>query len=184
MAISKRKTKPDPLRMFLQAHAFFQAQELLYRYGKDDDRAMHALAIPAVTLSAFASELFLKCLLCIETGTTRQGHNLRKLFDALSSQSRERLIALWDNYVLGRASQWDQAEHKLGRKVARDLPAALSAGHQAFELLRYRYEGAAPPDFQFYLDDLPHMLGCVILELKPEWKVSAAEVTVVPSSNE
>ena len=53
---------------------------------------------------------------------------------------------------------------------------------RAFELLRYRYENAAPPDFQYYLDDLPHMLGHLILGMKPEWEQSAATISVVPPS--
>jgi hypothetical protein len=95
----------------------------------------------------------------------------------LSPQSRKALSELWDKYASERSSQWDEVERASRRKVPRDLAGALSAGSRAFELLRYRYEDAAPPDFQYYLNDLPHMLGYVILRMKPEWEGPAAAIT-------
>jgi hypothetical protein len=174
MPVPDRQARPDALKIFLQAHSYFQAQELIYERWKHDPRMLQSFAIPASTLGAFSCELFLKCLVCVETGSVPKGHNLRKLFDLLTRKTRERLAELWDGYAVDRAAQWDQIERKSGKVVARDLPSAISAGSRAFELIRYRYE-KSDEDFQFYLDDLPHMLGFVALELKPEWN------TVMPN---
>ncbi len=50
-----------------------------------------------------------------------------------------------------------------------DLPTALTMGSKAFEKIRYSYEGISD-DVQYYLQDLPQLLGYLILQMKPEWK--------------
>jgi hypothetical protein len=168
LIMRRRQNAPiDPFKIFIQAHNFFQAQELIYE-TQNGLMTFPGFAIPAATLGAFSCELFLKALVCIETRKVPQGHNLRKLFDMLSKSTRNRLGELWDEYAVSRAPQWNVMERDRGRKVARDLPSALFAGSRAFEFLRYRYEEGQ--EFQFFLDDLPHMLGMVALELKPEWR--------------
>src|SRR5690349_16628975 len=93
------KQKLDPFFIFLQAHAFFQANEALYETFKYHPEKLYQVSLPACTLSSFACELFLKCLLCIETGDAPNGHHLRKLFDMLSESTRHRLEKLWDEYA-------------------------------------------------------------------------------------
>lgn len=63
---------------------------------------------------------------------------------------------------------WDAIEKDTGVSVKRDLPSALMAGNRAFEKARYNYEGQSK-DTNFYISDLPRLLGRVILEKKPEW---------------
>jgi HEPN domain-containing protein len=159
----------DPLEIFLHAHSYFQAQELIYAHIDGDEAALQAYAFPTTTLAALACELFLKCLVAIETGHVPRGHNLKKLFDQLSRRTRERLEELWVPYAEYRKAHWDYVEQRADIVVARDLPSALSAGSRVFEIIRYRYEDTGE-DYRFYLDDLPHMLGKVALELKPEWE--------------
>jgi HEPN domain-containing protein len=169
----KPKQPIDPLKIFLHAHSYFQAQELIYAQVNGDKAALQAYASPTTTLAALACEIFLKCLVAIETGNAPRGHNLRNLFDQLSRRTRERLEELLVPYAEHRKEYWDYVERKATLVVARDLPSALSAGSRVFEIIRYRYEGTGE-NYHFYLDDLPHMLGKVALELKPEWE------TIIP----
>lgn len=167
--MTKTKKAIDPFRIFVIGHNFLVAQHSLRDMGRASHDLMDSLALPTSVVSSFCCELYLKALLHIETGTALRGHNLRKLYDALSRKTRVKLQGLWDEYVESVASEWNRIEKHTGEKIARDLPSALSAGSRAFELMRYRYEDS-PEDFQYYLHALPHMLGCVMLELKPEWK--------------
>ena len=72
----------------------------------------------------------------------------------------------------------------LGRKIARDLPSALAAASKAFERIRYSYEGNTT-DLQYFLQDLPQLLGRVILELKLEWTgLQRAYRPIAPSARQ
>ncbi|WP_426611525.1 hypothetical protein [Bradyrhizobium sp. McL0616] len=52
--------------------------------------------------------------------------------------------------------------------MARDLEGALAAGGDAFQRIRYSYEGGNET-LQYYFQDLPAALGRIILQMKPEW---------------
>jgi hypothetical protein len=142
------------------------------RLRPDHFENIHAavtLAEPLIVLDALTSELFLKCLICIETGSTPRGHDLKKLFYQLSEATRTRIQRSWDSEVATRRrKKWDDME-RLGLKIARDLPSALAKGTNAFERYRYRYEGNTR-DLHYYLEDLPAVLEMLILEMKPEFE--------------
>jgi hypothetical protein len=58
--MSNRRPKTasiDPFKIFVHAHQFFYAQEFIYENTENDRESAAQLAIPANTLSAFASEL-------------------------------------------------------------------------------------------------------------------------------
>jgi hypothetical protein len=125
-----------------------------------------------MVVSALTTELFLKCLVCIETKLTPQGHHLSELFKLLKPQTQSKTIHLWDTHIVPvRDPQWKIIENSLqgaAEKFKRDLPGALVAASRAFERIRYNYE----PDSKtasFYVGDLPRILHRVILEMKPEW---------------
>jgi hypothetical protein len=85
-------------KVFEHAECFYQAFAALCRLSPDPREDLHAaitLAEPLIVLAA-ANELFLKCIICIETGKTARGHNLEELFDQLSEGSRTRIQNWWD----------------------------------------------------------------------------------------
>jgi HEPN domain-containing protein len=179
---NRQKHNIDPSKIFVQAHRFFRATKMLYEKAKDDPLGPDELVLPAATLSAFTCELFLKCLICIESGDVPRGHNLQALFEKLSVSTKARVEEMWDEYAKHMAPSWDQGELDMGLKIARDLPSAISAGSRAFELIRYRHEDH-PDDFQYNLDVLPHMLGCIAFELRPDWKEIRDQRIKTPSEN-
>ena len=112
----------------------------------------------------------LKCLISIETGQVPRGHDLRELFDRLSDATRARIQETWDDDIcVHRKAEWDRCEAAIGDKIARDLPGALAAASKSFEKIRYSYEGDTG-GLQYFLQDLPQLLGRVILELRPEYR--------------
>lgn len=164
-------------KIFEHAECFYRASEVLrshlpVRLRPDHFENIHAavtLAEPLIVLDALTCELFLKCLVCIETGNTPRGHDLEKLFSQLSEATRARLQSVWDNEIgTRRRERWDKLE-RLGLKMARDLPSALANGTNAFERYRYSYEGNTQ-DLHYYLEDLPALLEGLILEMKPEFE--------------
>jgi hypothetical protein len=129
--------------------------------------------MPGAVINVFSSELFLKALICIETGHIPRGHHLLRLFNALSAKTRKRITEMWDAYAIRHADRWPEIEAIIGSPVARDLLTALRLGSKTFELARYYYEGRE--EFQFYIGALPYMLGSVAFELKPDWSKHAAQ---------
>lgn len=165
-------------RVFEHAECFHQATAALRGIWPDRGLTLehheniHAavtLLEPLIVLGALTTELFLKCLICIERpdSTPPRDHNLKRLFDELSDTTRTRIRNLWDNDVVARrCKDWDRVE-TFGLKVARDLPSALAKGDEAFQRYRYSYEGNTD-GLHYYLEDLSALLENVILELKPE----------------
>jgi len=166
-----------PEKIFEHAECFYQASAVLHTHDPvglhpDNHKTTHAaltLIEPRVVIDAFTTELFLKCLICIETGSAPREHNLKQLFDLLSEATRTRIESCWDSEVVTRRREkWDKWE-RLGLKIARDLPSALAKGTNAFKRYRYSYEGDTQ-DLHYYLEDLPALLERLILEMKPEFE--------------
>jgi hypothetical protein len=171
-------TKPSIAaeRIFEHAECFYQASAVLHSHdpvGLHPDNLEKTAAVtliePRIVIDAFTTELFLKCLVCIETGRAPHEHNLKKLFDQLSEGTRARIQRCWDSEVATRRrEEWDNFE-RFGLKIARDLPSALAKGTNAFKRYRYSYEDDTE-DLHYYLEDLPVLLERLILAMKPEFE--------------
>jgi hypothetical protein len=159
-------------RVFQHAEYFYQTLTALHKLHPDPREDLHAaitLAEPLIVLGAITTELFLKCLICIEsTGTTPpHDHNLQRLFGRLSRPTRARIQNRWDIVPL-RREEWDKWEG-FGLKIPRDLPSALAKGANAFQVYRYSYEENTD-GIHYYLQDLSALLEAVILEMRPEFE--------------
>src|SRR3981081_1012019 len=148
------KSGIDPFFIFLQGKAFFQANRLIHSATESSPDKNCELRIPACTMSVFACELFLKCLLCIETNSVPRGHNLRRLYDSLKGTTRRELEALWDKYASEGKPTWDAYETQFSIVIPRDLPSAFFGESRAFEGRSYIYEPNKPL-FRYSLDDFP-----------------------------
>jgi hypothetical protein len=154
----------DPFDVFKQAWDFMHCDEILR--GTDHPGQMAIVVRPAIVLSAFASELFLKCLLLIEGKGTHNTHDLHVLYKKLSKGTQALIKSKWD-FPTRRAADIALTEKMSGQKMPTDFESALSRGGKAFKYMRYIFEDPLSTDF--FLADLPRMLQAVILELKPEW---------------
>jgi HEPN domain-containing protein len=121
----------EPERIFQQAIRFHRAQRLLMESSPNDQRG--ALVYPICVLAAFTIELLLKCLIRIEGGTPPREHDLLCLFNLLSAPTRERLEAMWRDYVQHRVEAFRQD----GMMIEPELTEALAAGRKGFEVIRY-----------------------------------------------
>jgi hypothetical protein len=159
----------DPSRIFEQADCFYKALAVLCNVEPEDTQLAVTLGEPVMVIGALTIELFLKCFLCIDSGKVPRTHNLRELFEKLSPSTQKRIQEGWDKIAAHRAEEWSHLEKSLGITIARDLPSALAAGGGAFQQIRYSYEGNTQ-QLQYYLQDLPRLLGRIALEIKPEWQ--------------
>lgn len=178
------KTAIDPRLIYLQGDGFYRAYSVLANdTGVLNEPGLAAeVGNAAMVISAFNSEIFLKCLVCIETGKVPRGHHLLDLFNKLSAEVQRRIEDLWESVVVAqRAEMWNKIDGASEEKIARKLRPALKCGNAAFEQIRYSYEGHTSGT-AFFLADLPLVLGKMIVELKPEWRGLRLQYQTLPTS--
>ena len=154
----------QPERILQTAIAFYKVQQILKKKTPDDHDEGVALTLTICLLQALTSELLLKCLIRIEGGTPPREHDLLCLFNLLSAPTRERVEAMWRDYVQHRVEAFRQD----GMMIEPELTAALAAGRKGFEVIRYWHE-EPDEDCAFYLTALPNKLFEVAFELRPDW---------------
>jgi hypothetical protein len=150
----------DPRAVFELAFRFCLADEHI---RKENNMQAPMMAAPSMVMSAFASELLLKCLLLIENCEIVQTHRLDKLFQQLSHTQKRRIDAIWEAKARPRVEGFCRMYG-----LPSDLANALVTCGQAFERLRYGYED--PDKQRFYIAELPRILCEVIIEDRPEWR--------------
>ncbi|MCJ2045577.1 hypothetical protein MKK58_13690 [Methylobacterium sp. J-078] len=169
------RASPDPEKIFRQGEAFLEAMTLLVRCARPANQAQ--LGAPIVVNSAFASEIFLKCLIRLESGQTARGHHLDALFARLHPATRQEIDALWREGIVRKEQATLRIEAAMGITIPRKLQDCLAAGGRAFEATRYLYEGDGK--VRFVLTDLPKMLHEVILARRPEWSQPLPEPRLI-----
>ena len=135
-----------------------------------------------VTNSAFASELYLKCLVLLETGQLMKAqHNLRKLFSKLRGKTQNAIETQFNEEMAKAPAIGAEAKTQLGGKEPpRTLREALKEGGEAFIKWRYMYEN---DNLQFFgLFPLPPILDGIILVQKPGWKDFKLTLAMLPNA--
>lgn len=168
------KSGLEPLKIFLHAGSFHKSYDLLVESvvphnGVPDEQLVGVIAHPSMVLSVFASELYLKCLLCIEADSVPNEHNLKKLFDGLHVATRRELDDLWDADIRHPDKQKVLNHIRTspeGTKLRLDLRYAIDVGANSFMELRYFYENEQA---SFLLSHFPFLLRTVILRRFPAW---------------
>ena len=171
-----------PQSIFVHADGFLRAAGYLNKppeTGRLDPLCFAAL----VANSAFASELYLKCLIRVDTGQiVKAEHDLRKLFLKLPPNTQAEIetpfnaqMAKNPIFDLSKISKEAAAVIAMRPKTLRD---ALTKGRTAFVEWRYLYEdeGALRT---FDLFGLPPILRKVILVRHPEWAGFSIKLTEV-----
>jgi hypothetical protein len=164
--------RPDPFKIFMNAERYRQADLLLRSFG--DQQIAVAVASPALILSAFASEIYLKCIICLETGELAHGHHLKNLFRLIGPSTRRAIQQRWDVYVSSplRQRMYAALASVNGSHVPTDLDWTLSEGSSAFTSLRYMHE-VENLNTKFLLGDFPNVLRDVIIQMRPQWAFMA-----------
>jgi hypothetical protein len=172
--IKKKEAKVvDPLSVFHHAYHILQADMYLRKNDARLDRQAQALG--SIILSTFELELLFKCLILIDKRIPPATHRYDVLFRQLHNKHKRAIERKWETDRMGRLAITSLAKQE---GWPTDLPNALVKNANAFERMRYRYEG----DSLFYLQALPALVVNVILdEIKPEWKGRPAIQPIDPA---
>jgi hypothetical protein len=161
MAAPKAKAR----EIFDHACRFLGTDQLLRKIGTPESGWALTIVHPTMVLSAFAAELFLKCLLVLEGAAVPSTHRLDVLFKRVSHKRQRKIQELWE--VDGRPKLIPFCR---SHNLPSDLSNALVKCGSAFENLRYYYE--QPDKVVYYIGDFAWIVMRAIVELKPEWRPS------------
>ncbi|WFU41793.1 hypothetical protein QA640_04585 [Bradyrhizobium sp. CB82] len=163
------------VNIFEHAECFYQTLAVL-RSVEATVRAagnLHAavtLVEPVISVGAFTTELFLKCLICIQGDDAPPHHDLKRLFELLNDETQARIQRMWEaEVVVKRRADWEGLK-KFGLEVPDDLPSALAKGAKAFQRYRYSYEEGSTDGLHYYLEDLSALLERIVLEMRPTFE--------------
>jgi HEPN domain-containing protein len=169
------KPQFEPTKMFAHASSFHESFVRLQNStipaegGPPLEQDVGLVAHPSMVLSAFASEIYLKCLLCVETGSVPNGHNLEELFKKLDNDTKLSIDGLWDTDIRHPDKQaviQKMRDRYNGEPKRTDLRYALKLGKLGFQELRYFYERERS---FFMLSHLPYVIRRAILIRFPSW---------------
>jgi hypothetical protein len=156
--------KPDPSEIYLAAHSYRLAAIAVTEASFKDLRVL----FPSFMLEAFTMELYLKCLLSIEKKTAPWDHNLRKLFDRLSVDNRNRIVALSAPAIAKLNAKYRRADPVFASHPI-TFEGALDESSKAFENIRYLHETIGTPKFSpsWVAGGIANAVRARILELEP-----------------
>lgn len=128
----------DPKEIFQTAEKFYQAVRLM---GHEIYRHHIELVLPQCITSAFCAELYLKCIVTIESesGDTPKGiHDLRNLFDKVSDKSQKK-IKDWHDKI-DAADPTRNLRIKMHPDSPRTFDEKIASCRGVFKAWRYAYE--------------------------------------------
>ena len=124
-----------------------------------------AIIVPAATLEAFATELYLKTLLVMDKGIVEPGHNVELLFKSLKSGTQSAVRAI---YEVNLKTQPDAVHFaKTHPHIPMGLNHCLKLSAKTFEAIRYIYERPAIEIVAWAI--LPISFRQTILAINPAW---------------
>lgn len=147
--------------IFRAAWGFSKATDLLDLSG--DGKCGVAGAVN----EAFCLELYLKCLLMLETGKQAHGHKLKALFEGLSATNQAKVQTYYDEDLGPDKSVTVQVR---GKTYTSDLNGVLLATDNSFVEWRYLFEEKYDPKPILGWQSLRAALCRLILELRPDWQ--------------
>lgn len=157
--------KIDPQRIFITGEAFLEVCKVLVAALNAGNR--NILALVLATNSALTLEMYLKCLLLLETGSTWHGHDVYKLFKHLPDATQSELATAHDKFVADNPVL--KAKWMDSTGVELDLESLLKAGRDTFVKFRYAWE-EIPSKTNWGLNGFIKCVREYILKLHPEWE--------------
>jgi hypothetical protein len=169
-------SKHSPSSIFVVAEQFRHASKVLNLTSAGvltwhRERVPFDLQTPMVTCSAFALELYLKCLIAMETAEKPpEIHELDKLFKRLDQSTQAEIRRHFDATGASTTAFIKEAFEQHGMAApAIDFDYVLQASRRAFPLARYIYEGM-PGEQGWVAEMILEGARAAILERFPRWE--------------
>ena len=150
------------------ADGYSKAAFLLMKYSTNnkDSEVIHSLMV----LKGLALEMYLQCLHGLDRHKSYEGHDVKRLFDALSEQTQTRVAEYYEELVeKSHFIDLTHAHHQMmkGHKAKMDLEHVLGEWSHAFAKGRFFYEPDHKVSFLAF-GELRKAIRHRIEELKPD----------------
>jgi hypothetical protein len=139
--------------------------------------------IPMIVCFTFSVELYLKCLVWLERGTsTPRGHNLEHLFALVTLPNQSKIEHHFEAFLSQVPNRHDfESSDKVGfGKGSTEFGNALKVASDAFVNWRYVYERTmvAGPALSMHL---AYAVRRTIIEERPKWESFLAGLSMPPT---
>ena len=121
---------------------------------------------PHIVLKAFATEAYLKSLICLEGGDPPRVHDLLALFELVSVESQRLIQKRWNKSSKPALDMLRKQKPK-GYNPPRSLRGALHQSSDAF--LDWRYRGDDAVGMGFSIMAFPTFVRERIVQIRPGW---------------
>lgn len=168
------KPSVDAAVVFSYAEAFSEATGLLDPQFKNvpphtvTSFARAAHFAPKVTLDAFATELYLKCLRRIDLGEPGWGHDCKRLFGQLKAGTQKAVRLHYANLLSTHPAV--DLLNKNSPGVQPTLEFVLDKSSDIFKTVRYLYEHEGENVELFYWPLVRMAVRETILTINPAWR--------------
>jgi hypothetical protein len=173
MAKSRVGKPIDPRTLFSYAEAFSAGAEKLREQAQKEVPGGKGIPVadaghfaPLATLDSFALELYLKCLHQIDHGNPGWGHKCKDLFDALFPGTQKAVRMTYNSRLATEKIAIEFAENH--PRVPMGLDNVLELSNDAFETVRYLYEGTGGK-MLFYWPMVKLAVRDTLVAIHPEW---------------
>lgn len=167
--------KHDPANIFIVAEQFRSADKMLHMILRGELTAggqpvPFEVSAPMVTCAAFAFELYLKCLVSMETGfpppnTHKLDHLFAMLYPDTQTEIRKYFDANGTSTIAYIKNEFDRA----GKPAPTiDFDYVLRVSGRAFPIARYLYEGL-PGEEGWVAEIIMEGARAIILKRWPAW---------------
>lgn len=181
---------------FGQAESYFQSAFILFFHATQFFCQHSQFLFPSFVCEAFSLELFLKALILVEGSEYKPTHDLEKLFNQLSTESKTIIKSQTElrfaqmNVQRIRVQQYMEQTKGVPLTQAEtiqplDFDSALHSSRAAFEAIRYIHETPTgdPERINWTGQPILHATRERILALKPAWRnVKFSHEPQAPSS--
>jgi hypothetical protein len=176
----------QPINIFIIAEQFRCASKCITIVPAMDIpvvRLFPKMPTVAMVCSAFALELYFKCLIRLGRKSYGSTHDLEELFELISQTNQAKIRRLWRaNSATVRAHV--ESFHKEAEEPAPrvDFKYVLSASKMAFVQIRYIFEKGIEPDKGWLGDTIIEAARQVILNKHPTWE-NARQTAPLPKTS-
>lgn len=171
----------DPMHIFVAAEQFWKVAQQLHASTELIDVGMATCAN-----SAFALELYFKCLLADDGKTLPQTHDLRHLFNHMSRKTQLLLESNFQPHLAGAQRNITLMAKNAGLKI---IPVVsfdylLDISRNAFPNMRYFFESIGQWGEGWAADGIMRSARKTILDMHPTWETHRLVSPVVHKSKD
>jgi hypothetical protein len=167
--VDKMAIPIDPYEVYVEVQSLLKSAVVVNDACVRGKLDMHFF-FPAVMLSALALEIALKCLYCMRTGDTKDGHSIKSLYASLPLADQDVIRQRFEStYLMANPKIRAAIIAEVGPLLPDGFDEAIDRCDGLFTRSRYRYERPGEFDIPNGLDHLVRAVVAIIIGEHPDW---------------